>query len=97
MLFSKEASATPTILTWPILHPLSGILAALYETNWEFGNLNKTEIIYNHRNYYYCYANAFTSLPLLGRKLLDAWYLEQKRVYRDKVFFENLFSLVCDD
>jgi len=54
--------------------------------NGELGNLDKTEIIYNHRNYY-CYSNAFTLLPHLGRKLLDAWYLEQKGIYPDKVFF----------
>jgi hypothetical protein len=54
--------------------------------NWKFGNWEKAEIIYNHSNYYYYY-NVFTLLPLPGRKLLDAWYLEQKGIYPDKVFF----------
>jgi hypothetical protein len=52
---------------------------------------------FNHRNSYYCYSNAFSLLPLLGRKLLDAWYLEQKEICPDKVFSVNLFSLVSND
>lgn len=50
------------------------------------GSLERTAIIHNHRNCYYCYSNALSLLPLLGRKLLDAWYLEQKGIYHDKVF-----------